>query len=124
MADIVFPSKVITLMSSARAIIASASPGSEVARVLKEADAGLLVAPEDPHALLDAILALRKDPERRRKIGENGRAFAQRYWEKQRTLAVLEANLLRVAARDTSHAARLASAIDKQLLIDGKESQQ
>jgi colanic acid biosynthesis glycosyl transferase WcaI len=123
-ADIVFPSKVITLMSSARAIIASASPGSEVARVLKEADAGLLVAPEDPGALLDAIIALRKDPERRTKIGANGRAFAQRYWEKQRTLAILESNLLRIAPRDVSQAARVASAIDKPLLIDGKESQQ
>jgi len=123
-ADIVFPSKVITLMSSARAIIASASPGSEVARVLKEADAGLLVAPEDPAALLDAIAALRKDPARRAKIGANGRAFAQRYWEKQRTLAILESNLLRIAARDTSRATMVTSAIDKQLLVDGKESQQ
>ena len=57
-ADIVFPSKVITLMSSARAIVASVSPGSEVARVLKEAEAGVLIAPEDPDALLDAIIGL------------------------------------------------------------------
>ena len=33
--------------------------------MLKEADAGVLVAPEDPGALLDAIIALREDPERR-----------------------------------------------------------
>jgi colanic acid biosynthesis glycosyl transferase WcaI len=123
-ADIVFPSKVITLMSSARAIVASASPGSEVARVLKEADAGLLVAPEDPAALLEAIIALRKDPERRIQLGANGRAFAERFWAKERTLTILESNLLRVGARDTSRAARVAPAIDKQLLVDGKESQQ
>ena len=83
-ADIVFPSKVITLMSSARAIVASVSPGSEVARVLKEADAGILTAPEDPGALLEAIVAVRDDPARRSNLGAKGRIFAERFWEKQR----------------------------------------
>ena len=94
-ADIVFPSKVITLMSSARAIIASVSPGSEVARVLKEAEAGVLVAPEDPSALLDAIVALRDDPERRqqsRSEGPNVRRAS--IGKNSETLSVLEAHLL------------------------------
>jgi len=122
-ADIVFPSKVITLMSSARAVIASASPGSEVARVLMEADAGMLVAPEDPGALLDAIIALRDNPKRRNQLGANGRAFAERFWEKQQTLSVLESNLLRVAGRDASRSILEAPVTNKQLMIDGEESQ-
>ncbi len=123
-ADIVFPSKVITLMSSARTIIASVSPGSEVARVLKEADAGLLVAPEDPAALLNAIIALRDDPARRNKLGANGRAFAQRFWEEQRTLSVLERHLLQVAARVKSSPTMETGAIDKELVVNGEESRQ
>jgi colanic acid biosynthesis glycosyl transferase WcaI len=121
-ADIVFPSKVITLMSCARAIIASASPGSEVARVLKEADAGVLVAPEDPTALLDAIIALRDDPERRNNLGANGRMFAERFWDKQRTLSVLESHLLRVAARGISSPISEAAATNEQLGANGEES--
>ncbi len=112
-ADIVFPSKVITLMSSARAIAASVSPGSEVARVLKEAEAGVLIAPEDPSALLDAIVTLRDDPARRSSLGAKGRIFAECFWEKQRTLLVLETHLLAVAARGNSSPEVKAGAMDK-----------
>jgi colanic acid biosynthesis glycosyl transferase WcaI len=123
-ADIVFPSKVITLMSSARAVVASASQGSEVARVLKEADGGVLVDPEDSNALLSAIIALRDNPERRKQLGANGRAFAERYWEKQKTLSVLESNLLRVASKGKSSPMLKAAAMTEQLLVDTEESPQ
>jgi colanic acid biosynthesis glycosyl transferase WcaI len=120
-ADIVFPSKVITLMSSARAIVASVSPGSEVARVLKEADAGVLIAPEDPGTLLDAILTLRDDPARRSSLGAKGRMFAERFWEKQRTLSVLETHLLAVVARGNSSPEVKAAAMNKQLVAESEE---
>jgi colanic acid biosynthesis glycosyl transferase WcaI len=110
----VFPSKVITLMSSARAVVASVSPGSEVARVLREADAGVLVAPEDPGALMNAVIALRDDPARRSSLGSKGRMFAERFWEKQRTLSVLEAHLLEIAANGKSRS--------KQLVTESEES--
>jgi colanic acid biosynthesis glycosyl transferase WcaI len=122
-ADIVFPSKVITLMSSARAIVASVTPSSEVARVLNEADAGVVVAPEDPAALLDAIRDLRDHPGRRKTLGVNARAFAQRVWEKQRTLSVLESHLVAVAARGRSSDIPDAAAINEQLVADGEEGQ-
>ena len=119
-ADIVFPSKVITLMSSARAIVASVSKGSEVARVLNEADAGVLVAPEDPGVLLDAILALRDDPERRSNLGAKARMFAERFWEKHRTLSILEGHLLGVAARGKASPSAEAG-MHKQLVVNGEE---
>jgi colanic acid biosynthesis glycosyl transferase WcaI len=117
----VFPSKVITLMSSARAIVASVSPGSEVARVLKEADAGVLVAPEDPGALLEAILALRDDAARRNNLGARGRMFAERFWEKRRTLSSLEAQLVAVAARAKPSLTSEPAPINKQLVADTEE---
>jgi len=123
-ADIVFPSKVITLMSSARAIIASVSPGSEVARVLNEADGGVVVAPEDPDALLSAILALRDDPERRTRLGANARTFAQRFWEKQRTLSMLESHLLRVAAGGKSSTMIKTAALSEALIANSEEGRQ
>jgi colanic acid biosynthesis glycosyl transferase WcaI len=123
-ADIVFPSKVITLMASARAVVASVSPGSEVARVLKEADAGVLVDAEDPAALLDAIVTLRDDPTRQATLGANGRAFAQRFWEKQRTLSVLEANLLAAASQGKSSAMSESTASSPPLVANSEETNQ
>ncbi len=120
-ADIVFPSKVISLMSSARAIVASVSPGSEVARVLKEADAGVLVPPEDPAALLDAVIALRDDPARRLSLGAKGRMFAERFWEKQRTLSVLEEHLLAVATRGKPSPPAEAATTNRKLVTEGEE---
>jgi len=38
---------------------------------------GLLVPPGDPRALADAIRALLRDPERRRRLGEAGRRRAE-----------------------------------------------
>jgi colanic acid biosynthesis glycosyl transferase WcaI len=120
-ADIVFPSKVITLMSSARAIIASTSPGSEVSRVLKEANAGVLVAPEDPAALRAAVVVLRDDPMRRANLGANGRRFAERFWEKQRTLSLLESHLLRVATKSKS-SSTMETGMNQQLVTGSEES--
>jgi colanic acid biosynthesis glycosyl transferase WcaI len=122
-ADIVFPSKVITLMSSARAIVASVSKGSEVARVLKEADAGELVTPEDPRNLHDAIAALRADPVRRMTLGANGRKFAERFWHRQNTLAVLESTLLRVAAGKLSRESGKASELNQPLIKSEERGQ-
>lgn len=93
-ADIVFPSKTITLLAAGRPIIASLSQGSEVARVVDDANAGLVVAPEDPDALFDAVMMLRKDEQTRVAMGENGRRYARAHWDAHRILPYLEARLL------------------------------
>ncbi len=97
-ADIVFPSKVLTLLAAGRPVIASLNASSEVARVVNEADAGLVVPAEDPATLLDAIRALRRDPRRRRAMGEQGRAHARRHWGRDRLLPEMERHFTRVAA--------------------------
>ena len=121
-ADIVFPSKVITLMSSARPIIASVSAGSEVAKVLKEADAGVIVEPEDPAALLGAITSLRDDPEKRARLGISARTFAECCWEKQRTLSTFESHLLRIAACGMSAGETESAAMGERLMVNGRRA--
>jgi len=95
-ADIVFPSKTETLLAAGRAVVASLNAGSEVARVLAESG-GEVVAAEDPDALLQAILQLKADPDRRRNIGEKGRAYAREHWGGSTMLAGMEARLIEVA---------------------------
>jgi colanic acid biosynthesis glycosyl transferase WcaI len=98
-ADIAFPSKVRTLMAAGRPVVASVNASSEVARVVSEAGAGVVMPPEDPEALLEAILALRGRPDRRRQMGIQGRAYARAHWDPEGILPEMERALLRVAGR-------------------------
>jgi colanic acid biosynthesis glycosyl transferase WcaI len=108
-ADIVFPSKVLAIFASGRPVVASVSAGSEVARVVREAAAGLVVPPEDPAALLQAVLALRDDAAVRRRAAERGRAFARDHWDREAILPRTEAALLDVAGAQPSAASDAAT---------------
>jgi colanic acid biosynthesis glycosyl transferase WcaI len=97
-ADVVFPSKVLTLLAAGKAVVASVTGGSAVANVIAGAGAGLVATPESGAALVDAITLLRRDPSRRAAMGVAGRAYASRYWERTATLAYLSETLQRVAS--------------------------
>jgi len=95
-ADIVFPSKVLTLLAAGRPVVASLSANSEVARVIGEAGAGVITEAENSSDLLNKLLALKADPGRRASMSEHGRNYAREHWDKGRTLKHLEATLLAV----------------------------
>ena len=107
-ADIVFPSKVLTLLAAAKPVVASLNASSEVARVIVEARAGLVTPAEDAAALVDAVRALRDDPERRSQMATDGRAYARAHWDRTQTLADMEQMLRAVVAKDP-RAARLST---------------
>lgn len=77
--DIVMPSKVGNIMSSARPIVGGAAPDSELAQVLHDADCALVVGPRDPHALADAVARLADAPEECKRLGANGRRYAEAF---------------------------------------------
>ena len=56
----------------------------EAETLVREADVGLVVPPERPGLLAEAIRALRADPERRRRLGENGRRLVTSGWSRDR----------------------------------------
>jgi colanic acid biosynthesis glycosyl transferase WcaI len=92
-ADIVFPSKMLTLLSAGRPLVASVNEDSEVARVLRDAGAGIRAEPEDPEALLASIMELRTHPEHRAKMGASGRVYSRQHWEKNTALGAFESSL-------------------------------
>jgi colanic acid biosynthesis glycosyl transferase WcaI len=94
-ADVVFPSKVLTLLAAAKPVVASVAEGSEVARVIKAADAGEVVAPEDPDELAAAVDKLRVDAVRRTRMAESGRSYARRHWDRAMALQYLTIKLER-----------------------------
>jgi colanic acid biosynthesis glycosyl transferase WcaI len=89
-ADIVFPSKVLTLLAAGKPVIASVTAASAVARAIADAGAGDVVEPENPAALADAVRVLRDDAVRRRAMSVAGRAYARAAWERDATLGHLE----------------------------------
>lgn len=96
-ADIVFPSKILTLLAAGKAVIASVDAKSAVARAITDAGAGLVVAPEQAEDLAAAIETLRDDRARRREMGASGRAYAGRHWERTQTLTYMADTLERTA---------------------------
>jgi colanic acid biosynthesis glycosyl transferase WcaI len=97
-ADIVFPSKVITLLAAARPVIASVAGGSEVARVIRDAHAGLVVPAGDAQALRCAVEKLRRQPRMAAEMGHAGRAYALSRWHRETVLSSMEQTLTAVVS--------------------------
>ena len=72
------PSKAYSAMAAGRPIIASVDQGTEVARMVVDADAGLAVPPDDPDAFTAAVEYLAGDVELRTRMGVNARAWAEK----------------------------------------------
>ena len=71
------PSKLYSILASGRPILASVDEGTEVARTVQTAGAGLAVPPDDPEAFLAGLTELLDDPKRWAPFGEAGRRFVQ-----------------------------------------------
>ncbi|WP_422617923.1 glycosyltransferase [Rhodoferax sp.] len=91
-ADLVMPSKLTGMLASARPVVATAKPGTELANVVQAC--GLVVPPEDALAFADALKSLAADPELRERLGGAGFLYAQAHLDKEAVLAKFEADLL------------------------------
>ncbi len=80
--DMVFPGKLLYYMAAGRAVLASVSEDSETGRFVRENGVGLVVNPEDPVALAEAIRWLWTHPERVREYGRNGRCIVETHFER------------------------------------------
>jgi len=91
-ADLVMPSKLTGMLASARPVVATAKEGTELAQVVQ--GCGLVVPPEDPAALAQAVLALAADPARRARLGAAGYAYALAHLDRDAVLQRFEADAL------------------------------
>lgn len=55
----------------------------DIAVLIKDAQAGLAVEPENPEALAEAILELYRSPEMRERMGNNGRKYVLKHYSKE-----------------------------------------
>jgi colanic acid biosynthesis glycosyl transferase WcaI len=110
--DTVIPSKLLTYMASGRPVLAAVNPLSQGADILRDADGGLLVSPDDPAALARGVEALMDaDPGALAGMGGRNRAYAERHFDQRKILAEHESfivdRLAQLRAERTSRPERL-----------------
>jgi colanic acid biosynthesis glycosyl transferase WcaI len=89
-ADANFPSKIASSLASGRPVVASISADSAAASVLSDSGGALVVAPDDPVALADAMRTFAAQPGLRRELGLRGRAYAEETFDREGALTRLE----------------------------------
>ncbi len=85
--DMSLPSKLTSYFTAGRPVVASVAPGSGTALEVERSGAGVVVAPEDPEALLAAVRSLAADPGRCAELGRRGREYVERRLSRQAGLA-------------------------------------
>lgn len=77
------PSKIYNIMASARAIIAMVDENSEVSRIVKRAECGVIVSSRSPALLAEEIQKLSYNKEKCTMMGRNGRTFVEGNFSKE-----------------------------------------
>jgi glycosyltransferase involved in cell wall biosynthesis len=102
----VLPTKMLEFMACARPVILGVDGYAR--KVVEQAKAGIFFTPEDPTALVEAVMRLAADPDLRESMGRNGRQHVLHYFSRRDSakiyLDVLE-DLLGTDARRTAVAA-------------------
>jgi colanic acid biosynthesis glycosyl transferase WcaI len=84
------PSKIAPYLASGRPIAASIAEATPAAALLQTSGAAVLVPPEDPERLAEAMLLLHERPDLRAELGRAGRGFAERELGRESTLTRFE----------------------------------
>ncbi|MGA3103012.1 MAG: glycosyltransferase family 4 protein [Terriglobales bacterium] len=79
----VIPTKLLEYMACERPVIVAVD--GQARQIIEEADAGVFVEPENHRALAKAIIDLAQDPNRRLRMGTNGRQYIVNRLSRQKT---------------------------------------
>ncbi|MFJ4961756.1 glycosyltransferase [Streptomyces sp. NPDC088729] len=94
--DMSVPSKLTSYFVSGRPVIASVADRGGTADEVRRSGAGVLVAPEDPAALLEAVRGLAADPAAADALGAHGPRYVARHLSREAGLARFDALLAEV----------------------------
>ena len=93
-ADLVLPSKLGNMLASGRPVIATVQPGTGIAREL--VDCGIVVPPETPHAIAEAVKALAGHEDYCAHMGQKARERAASHWSKDAIVDRFEEGMARL----------------------------
>lgn len=105
----VVPSKLLSAMASGRPVVLGADPNGDAPLMVRAAESGICVPPEDPDSLAAAILHLYADRSAGEAMGRNGRRFVERHYSREVCVARCEVLCERVLAGETLPRARALS---------------
>ena len=97
--DLVMPSKLTGMFSSGRPIIATSGEETALSTVLHDANAGIVVPPEDLEKLTKAIIHLSQDKALRMIFGENARNYAVNHLSKDYIMKKFEIDFKEVTTK-------------------------
>jgi colanic acid biosynthesis glycosyl transferase WcaI len=94
--DTVIPSKLLTYMAAGRPVLAAVNANSQGAKLLREADGGIIVEPENPRALAEGLKGLMRDESVLKEMGERNRQYAVEHFDRKKILLAQEMFLAHV----------------------------
>jgi colanic acid biosynthesis glycosyl transferase WcaI len=96
--DLVMPSKLTGMLASGRPVVATAFPGTQIAKVVSTT--GVVVPPGEPHQLARAIKSLVDDEQLRLNFGDRGHSYVKEHWGKESVLLDFLRQLEHVVSND------------------------
>ena len=97
--DLVMPSKLLNIFAVARPVIVAAERDTELERVVRRSAAGLVVPPEDPAELAQAIRVMSSDAVMQKWAGNNGRQFVSAVLDRPHVLGAMSRTLTKLVRR-------------------------
>ncbi len=79
----VVPGKLQSAMSAGRPVVCFANPASDARKIIEDAKCGFFVPADDSAGLADAILSLYQKREIGEEMGERGRSYAERHFDRR-----------------------------------------
>ena len=103
----VVPSKILSVMAAGKPIVATMNLDGDAPQLIREAQCGYALSPEEPEALAKTVMELYDDSGLRERLGANGRAFAEAHLSLQRAAEKYAALFKEVAEAKTVSAMRI-----------------
>ncbi|MEU0127125.1 glycosyltransferase [Streptomyces sp. NPDC006289] len=122
--DMSVPSKLTSYFVSGRPVVASVADEGGTADEVRRSGAGVLVAPEDPAALLAAVRALAADPAEADALGAHGPGYVERHLGREAGLARFDALLAEALADAGTRDVRTGPDADARGTGDGTGPEQ
>jgi colanic acid biosynthesis glycosyl transferase WcaI len=84
--DSVAPSKLLSYMAAGKPVVAAVNELSEAGRMIRTANCGVVVPPEQPEALAGALRDLYRSPDKNHDLGQAGRRYVAEHNERSDVL--------------------------------------
>jgi glycosyltransferase involved in cell wall biosynthesis len=113
------PCKMFESMASGLPLVLSIE--GEAKDLVEKGNAGICVQPENPEEIADAILRLHRDIGLRKTLGENGRNYVSRNYNRAEIARNFESLLTRIAQPDAAPAASASAVLSDRSALAGSD---